>query len=161
MNILNTLKGIYGKPKYIALNLGIAVAYYFIIEYLLSIQQKGIPITSIPIYLIYALVVTTSITFTIAIYSIANTRKNNARFSASSVSAVSTVAGGVLAGCGCQAAILFNVLAFGVGTGEATLINTIVSENAPLIVGAMLIINLFVIGYYLDKLSNPKCKIKK
>ncbi len=157
---LKELKEIY-KPKYIALNIAIAVAYYYIIEYLLSIQQRGIPITSVPVYLIYILVLTSSITFTIAIYSIGNTRRNNAKISASSASVATTLVGGVLAGCGCQAAILFNVLTVSIGTGGATLVNTIVTENAPLIFSAMIIINLFVIGYYLEKLSNPKCRIKK
>jgi hypothetical protein len=159
MNFVKSLKSMY-KPKYILLNITISVIYYFVIKYLLTIQQDGIPITSVPLYLVYILVITSSITFTIAIYSINNTRKNQAKISAASVSAVSTVAGGILSGCGCQAAILFNVLAISIGTGEATLINTVVTENAPLIFGAMIIINLFVIGYYLEKLSSPKCKIK-
>jgi hypothetical protein len=160
MNFVKSLRDIY-KPKYIALNIAIAVAYYFVIKYLLSIQQQGIPITSVPVYLVYLLVATSSVTFTIAIYSITNTRRNNAKVSASSVSAVTTLAGGVLAGCSCQAAILFNVLAISVGTGEATLINTIVGEKAPLIFGIMIILNIFVAGYYIEKLSHPKCRLKK
>jgi hypothetical protein len=160
MNSLKSIKEIY-KPKYIVLNAAIAVAYYYLIEYLLSIQQRGIPITSVPIYLIYILVLTSSITFTIAIYSITNTQRNNAKVSATSASVATTFVGGILAGCGCQAAILFNVLTIALGTGEATLINNVATENAPLLFGAMIIINLFVIGYYLEKLSNPKCKIRK
>ncbi|MDE1871539.1 MAG: hypothetical protein KGI06_04870 [Candidatus Micrarchaeota archaeon] len=160
MNFAKSLRSIYG-PKYIAANVAIAVAYYYLIEYLLSVQQRGIPVTSVPVYLIYALVITSSITFTIAIYSISNTRKNYARVSASSVSAITAVAGGILSGCGCQAAILFNVLSISIGTGEATMINTIASENAPIIFGAMIIINLFVSGYYLEKLSSDSCKIKR
>jgi hypothetical protein len=159
MNFAKSLKSIY-KPKYIALNIAIAVAYYFVIKYLLSIQQDGIPITTVPVYLIYLLVITSSITFTIAIYSISNTRRNHAKISATSVSAVTTFAGGVLSGCSCQAAILFNVLAFSVGSGEATLVNTIVGENAPILFGIMIILNIFVAGYYLEKLSHPKCKLK-
>lgn len=159
INFVKSLKSIY-QPKYIALNVAIAVAYYYLIKYLLSIQQKGIPITSVPFYLVYILVVTSSVTFTIAIYSISNTRRNKARYSATSVSAATAVAGGVLAGCGCQAAILFNVLAVSVGAGEATLVNTIITENAPLLFGAMIIINLFVIGYYIEKLSKPACRIR-
>jgi hypothetical protein len=160
MNFTKSLRDIY-KPKYIVLNIAIAVVYYYFVEYLLSIQQKGIPITSVPLYLVYVLVAVSSVTFTIAIYSIRNTRRNEAKVSASSTSLLTTVAGGVVAGCGCQAAILFNVLSLSVGTGEATLINTVATENSPLIFGAMIIINLFVIGYYLDKLSKPACKIKR
>ncbi len=158
MNFVRSLKSIY-RPKYIALNIAIAVVYYYLIKYMLSIQQRGIPITIVPLYLIYLLVIVSSITLTIAIYSF-HTRRNQAKFSATSTSVATTVVGGVVAGCGCQAAILFNVLTISLGTGEATLVNTIVTENAPFIFGAMIIINLFVIAYYLEKLSNPKCKIK-
>lgn len=159
MNISKSLRNIY-TIKYIMLNIAIAIVYYLVIQYLLSIQQKGILITTVPLYLIYALTVSSSIAFTIAIYSVSNTRKNSAKYSASSISAATTVIGGILSGCGCQAAILFNVLAISVGTGEATLINTIATENSIFIFIAMIIINLFVIVYYLDKLSKPGCKIK-
>jgi len=159
MNFSRSIKAIY-KPKYILLNIAIAILYYFLIAYLLSIQQQGIPITSVPVNLIYILAITTSITFTIAIYSIFNTIRNNAKISATSTSVISAVLGGVLAGCGCQAAILFGVLSVALGAGEATLINTIATENATLLFSAMIIINLFVIGYYLNKLSKPVCKIK-
>jgi hypothetical protein len=160
MNFTKSIKQIY-KPKYIILNIAVAVVYYFILQYLLSVQQQGIPFSSVPLYLIYILVATSSVTLTIAIYSLGNTRKNDAKISATSASAITAVAGGIFAGCGCQAAILFNVLAFGIGAGQATLIDTIATENAPYIFLAMIAINLFVTGYYLNKLSKASCKIKK
>lgn len=159
MNFTRSIKGIY-RPKYVLLNIAIAVAYYYMIKYLLSIQQNGIPITSVPVYLIYLLVAGSSILLTIAVYSISNTRRNNAKISATSASVVTALAGGVISGCGCQAAILFNILALSIGGGEATLINTVVGEHAFLIFSAMIIINFFVIGYYLQKLSKPGCRIK-
>jgi hypothetical protein len=160
MNAGKSLKEIY-TLKYIALNIAVAVAYYYLISYLLSLQQNGIPITSVPIYLVYLLAMASSVTLTIAIYSINNTRRNRAKLSASSVSAASTLLGGVISGCGCQAAILFNALALVLGSGEATLINTTVADNAPLIFGALILINLFVIAYYLEKLSRPACRLKR
>lgn len=160
MKILKSLKEIY-TAWYIIFNIIVAAAYYSIITYILSIQQHGIPVTSVPLYLIYLLSIVSSITLTIAVYSIKNTRRNNAKVSATSVSAASTLFGGVISGCGCQAAILFNILAVGVGTGEATLINTIVAENAPFIFGTLIIINIFVISYYLEKISSPKCRLKR
>lgn len=160
MRIAKSLKDIY-TIKYATFNIAIAVAYYYLITYLLSIQQHGIPITSVPVYLIYLLSIVSSVTLTIALYSAGNTRKNSAKISATSVSAATTLFGGVISGCGCQAAILFNVLAIGVGSGEATLINTIVSENAPVVFFALIVLNLSVIAYYLQKLSKPACRIKK
>jgi hypothetical protein len=160
MRITKSLKDIY-TIKYAAFNIAVAVAYYYVITYILSIQQHGIPITSVPVYLIYLLSIISSVTMTIALYSVSNTRKNSAKISATSVSAATTVFGGIVSGCGCQTAILFNVLAIGLGGGEATLINTIVSENAPIVFGALIAINLSVIVYYLQKLSKPACRIKK
>ncbi len=160
MSIAKSLKDIY-TIKYAAFNVAVAVGYLYLISYLLSIQQNGIPITTVPIYLIYLLSIVSSMTLTIALYSISNTRKNNAKISATSVSAATTVFGGVISGCGCQTAILFNVLAIGVGSGEATLLNTIVSENAPILFAALIAINLFVTIYYLQKLSKPACRIKR
>lgn len=160
MSIAKSLKDIY-TIKYAAFNVAVAVAYYYLITYLLSIQQQGIPITSVPVYLIYLLSVVSSVTLTIALYSASNTRKNSAKISATSVSAATTLFGGVISGCGCQAAILFNVLAIGVGSGEATLINTVVSENATIVFLALIVLNLSVIVYYLQKLSKPACRIKK
>lgn len=160
MNIYKTLKEVY-KPLYIALNVVFAVLYFFLIQYLLSIQQDGIPVTSVPIYLVYLLAIISSITLTVAVYSIKNTRRNNAKISATAVSASTAVFGGVVSGCGCQAAILFNVIAVSAGAGEATLINTLIAENAPVVFAGMIILNLFVVTYYLERLSRPMCRIKR
>jgi thiol:disulfide interchange protein len=160
MNVGKTFKSIYAKPAYIAFNMAAALAYYYLISYLLAVQQKGIPVTAVPVYLIYFLAATSSVTLTIAVYSIGNTRRNQARISATSVSAASAFAGGIISGCSCQAAILFNALAFVAGAGEATLVNTIIGENAPIIFAAMIVLNLFLAVYYLERLSHPKCKLK-
>jgi len=69
MKAIELFKGIY-KPKYIILNIAIAIAYYYIIAYIISIQQRGIPITPIPLYLVYLLVITSSVTIAMAVYSI-------------------------------------------------------------------------------------------
>ena len=159
MMIYQTLKDIY-KPKYILLNIAIVTAYYYLITLMLSIQQQGVPITSVDVNLIYILVITASVTLTIAIYSIKNTRRNAAKVSATTVSTISAVAGGVLAGCSCQAAILFSILVLVINGGEAASINAMVSGYANLLYEVMILINLFVIIYYLNKLSNPSCKIK-
>src|SRR5271155_4198302 len=106
MNLTKSLRSIY-KPKYIILNIFAAFAYYFLITYILSVQQLGIPIVSVPIYLIYVLAVVSSINLTIGVYSIWNTAKNIAKTSATSIGTLTALAGSIFAGCGCQAAILF------------------------------------------------------
>ena len=155
-----SLKRIY-KPKYIAANAIIAVLYYFVIKTLLSIQQRGIPLSTAPVYLIYLLAITSSVTLTIAIYSIGNTRRNNAKVSASTVSSVTALLGGVVAGCSCQAAIMAGALALVVNSGEALYITSVVAGQAALIFTAMILINIFVAAYYVNRLSKPYCMIKK
>jgi hypothetical protein len=160
MKFLKELKEIY-KPKYMVLNIAIAVVYYFIIKYLFSIQENGVSFTIVPIYLVYLLIATTSITFTIAIYSIRNTQKNTAKVSATTISAITAFAAGILGGCGCEAAILFNVLAIFAGIGYARLVDALVADNVSIIFAAMIIINLVVIVYYLNRFSKPGCKVKR
>ena len=159
MTIYQSLIGIY-KPKYVILNIAIAFIYYYLITVLLSIQQQGVPITSVNVSLIYILAATASVTLTIAIYSVRNTRRNAAKLSATTVSTASAVVGGVLAGCSCQAAILFSALALFINAGEAASLNALISGYGNVLYIAMIIINLSVIIYYLDKLSKPACRIK-
>jgi len=160
MNPIRYLKEIY-RPKYILLNIVAAIAYYLLISYILSVQQQGIPITSVSVYLIYVLAITSSVSLTIGIYSIWNTARNIAKASATAIGTLTAIAGSIFAGCGCQAAILFSILTVSLGIGEARLINTAATENAGYIFLALIIINLFVIVYYLNKLSKPKCRIKR
>ena len=160
MNLTKSLKSIY-RPKYIIFNIAAAIAYYYLISYLLSVQQQGIPITSVPLYLIYLLSAVSSVSLTIGVYSIRNTIRNMASASATTIGTASALIGGVLAGCGCQAAILFSVATVFFGIGEARLINTVATENANYIFAALIIINLFVIAYYLNKLSQPGCRPKR
>ncbi len=160
MKPFRSLRDIY-KPKYIVFNIAAAFGYYILISYILSAQQQGIPITSVSLYLIYALAIVSAVNLTIGVYSIWNTVRNAARASATSIGTITALAGSVFAGCGCQAAILFSALAATLGVGEARLINTVATENAGYIFVALIIINLFVIAYYLNKLSKPGCKKRR
>lgn len=154
------LKGIY-TPKYIALNIAAAFVYYFALTYLISIQELGAVIIIVPIYLIYTLTISASVAFTISIFSIRNTRNNSAKVSASVTGTATTLAGGVITGCGCASPLLFSFTAIGVTTTQLFTLNNFISANQPLLLLAMIGINLFVVIYYINKLSKPTCKIKR
>ncbi len=158
--VYNTVRRVY-TPKYILLNMAAAFVYYFVLIYLISVQQYGAVIITIPLYLFYALAITASVAFTIAIYSLSNTRNNRAHVSAGLTGTVTALVGGVFAGCGCTAPIIFSLTAVGFTTAQVFALNNFISSNIILLFALMIAINLFVVIYYLNKLSNPACRVRK
>ena len=158
--ISNTIRRIYA-PKYILLNVAAAIAYYLVLTYLISVQQYGLLLITIPVYLLYALAITASVAFTIAMYSLFNTRNNKAHVSASVTGTATALVGGVFAGCGCTAPIIFSLTAVGFTTSQVFALNNFISDNSGLLFLSMIAINLFVVIYYLNKLSKPGCVLKK
>ena len=157
----HTLKEIYVKPKYIALNALAAIFYYYLFGYLISIQQSGIFLVLLPTYLVYLLVITSSIALTIGIFSIRNTRNNEAKEVSTGIGAATAVVGGLIGGCGCEEPLILGLTAFGLSTSDAfALLNFISAYQIPLF-SLMIVINLFVVIYYLNKLSQPSCELRK
>ena len=158
--IWSLLRNIYGL-KYIAFNLVVFIAYYTAITYLLKIQEQGIAFTAVPVAYIYALSLASSVLMTIAVYSAFSSRKNNAKYGATAGSAATALAGGLVAGCGCQGTILYGAFAVALGSGSATLLNNIVADNVNLVFTAFIALNVVLVAYYLAILSNPKCAVKR
>lgn len=159
MNLYRSLRTVYGKSAYMALNLLILLAYYEIVERILAIQQFGIVIATAPVSLILSLVLTSSILLTIAIYTIVESRKGRrAGYRAAGSSCAVTVLGGVMSGCGCQGAILYSALAIVVGSGEAYAINTIFTEHIALVLAALTIFNITFIVYSLSRVQGGRAK---
>ncbi len=159
--IFSTIKHIYSKPRYLLINI-IAIAIYLsAISYLIKIQEYGIFLVNISIYWFYALIITSSVALTIGIFSMRNTRNNEAKEVSTSVGTATALFGGVIGGCGCIEPLLLSVTAFGVSSTDAFALVGFVSNYQPWLFSLMIVINLFVIVYYLDKLSKPSCGIKK
>lgn len=153
-----TVKHIY-KPKYIALNLFLGVAYYALFLYLAYIQGGGAVMLRTSGVLIFGLLATSSVALTIAIYSIANTRRNQAKSSGTAVSLGTLITGTGL--CGCTTTFPA-VIAAGIGVSSTGVyaLGGFLKNNNPYIFSALIILNLFVIIYYLDRFSKPRCKLK-
>ena len=152
------IKRIY-KPKYLALNLLIGIAYYALFLYLATIQGGGAIMSSAPWILVFGLIATSSITLTIVIYSISNTRNNQAKASGTAVSLGTIVTGTGLCGC---VTTFPAVIAAGIGistTGVYALGSFLKNYNLYIYSG-FIIMNLFVIGYYLNKFSKRECKVR-
>ncbi len=161
MSRMDIVKGIYTKPAYLAVNAAAAVIYYYVYEYILSIQTHGIAINLPPSYLVYLLVITSSVLLTIAIYSIRNSRNNQAKISASVTGSFTAVFGGILGGCGCTSPLLFGILgAVGLGSQFISFDMFFIRYQIGLL-AAFILINVLLATYYVNRLSNPKCAIKR
>ncbi|MEM0149343.1 MAG: hypothetical protein QXW10_00395 [Candidatus Micrarchaeaceae archaeon] len=160
---MNTLKSIYRKPVYMALNIAAAAVYYLVYNYILSIQTNRVAVNIHlpPTYLVYLLVITSSVLLTIAVFSIKNSRNNQAKFSAGITGSFTAAFGGVLGGCGCTSPLLFGILApLGLGSQFVSFDMFFVNYQIELFV-AFILINIGLAAYYLNRLSNPKCAIKR
>ncbi len=157
----STLRRIYGSPVYLAANILALVVYYFIFVYLIKIQEEGVFLITVPPYIVYLLVVTSSIAFTIGIYSIKNTRRNEARELSTGLGTATTLLGGVIGGCGCVEPLLLNLSIFGLNTSQTFALLDFVSVAQIWILWIMIAINSFVVIYYLNKLSKPACEIRR
>lgn len=157
--LLKTLRSIY-TTKYIALNILLAIIYYLLFLYLAYIQGGGAIMLSTSIILIFGLIVTSSITSTVAIYSIANTRRNQAKTSGTIASLGTLVTGTGL--CGCTTTFPA-VIAAGIGVSNTGVyaLGGFLKNNNPYIFSLLIMANILVTGYYLNKFSNSQCKINK
>lgn len=160
--MISQLKKIYSMP-YIGLNIAFAAMYYLLITGIIAMQENGsVAIyTPVPVYLLYLLAISSSVTLTFAVYSISNTRKNAASVSATATSSILAVSGGVISGCACQASVLSAVLALLVNSGQALYLSTIVQAYAPYVFISMIAVNVLVAIYYLNKFSSPRCTINQ
>lgn len=158
---IGILKRIY-TPKYIALNIAVAIVYYIFYSYLLTVQENStIVLVTVPLWLIYSVIITASVLFTIAVYSARNTRNNQAKVSGSVLGTAATVFTGVVAGCGCTAPILLSLTAIGISASSVFSLVNFLNANQTVLFVALLAINVGVLAYYSRKLSNPSCKISR
>ncbi len=157
-NTISAVKRIW-RPKYIILNIVFGVIYYYFLLYLVVIQ-RGTLFFIIPQILIYSMVITSSVMLTIAVYSISNTRRNSARFSASGAGAGSIIAGSTLCGCTSSFPILL-ATAVGISFDGLLALKNFLINYGPIIFSLLVALNLVVILYYLNKLPRPGCRAKK
>ncbi len=150
--ILRALVNLY-RPKYIILNVLVAFAYYLIFTTLVRYQNYGILLVFLPLYLIYALIVTSSIMFTIGIYAAARSLTLRKSASASVIGTFMTLFAGVVAGCGCAAPLLYSITVFGLSIAEISVVQAFIASYSIEIISAMIILNVALILYYLVRLS--------
>ncbi len=162
MKKLDIFKSIYRKPKYIALNVAAFIIYYYIMHAIVLLNNPIILFSSnLAEYAFYGVVLTSSVLITLAVFSAFNTRNNMAKLSASTSGSVVAVASSFAVSCGCGFSALSYLAILGIGSGAIVSIDsTIADYETPLLIIA-LIINIVIVAYYTNKLSNPACKLKK
>ncbi len=150
---INTAIRIFSHPLYISIATLSAVAFFYIFYYLIASANNGIFLIFMPIYLIYALVITSGVLFAISAFAIVHSLASRRTGAASGIaSALLPAAGGFVVGCGCSFPILASVLLFlGINTFEAVGIVSIISSYQAWIITAMILANFAMIVYYLGR----------
>ncbi len=155
----DALREIY-KPKYAILTVVLGITYSFAFWYLAYIQGGSAVMLSVPIYMVFLLVASSSILMTIAVYSMWNTRKNNLKAIGTAPSVGTIVLGSGL--CGCTTTLLPTIaLAVGMSTPAVYALTSFLRNYNMEIILLLITLNVVVVAYYLNKLSSPRCKIKK
>lgn len=157
---VRTLASIY-RPRYVVLNIAAFVVYYYAYLELIAYQNLGVFLSNVSEGLLYALVLTSSMLLTIAVYSIRNTRNNRASVSATTLGTVATLFGGVIGGCGCSVPAISSLALVGLSASEVVSLNNFLADYQNKIFGLMVVANLAVIFYYLFRLSSASCRITK
>lgn len=145
------------RPGYIILNIAVAAIYYLALIYLIRYQNYGVLIIAVPYPLIYALVATSSIMFTIGIYTARRTFRRRAGASTSAFGTAATLFAGIIVGCGCSSPILYSIAIFGLSIAEVSIVAAFIARYSAAIISAILVINVLLILYYSLKISSrPK-----
>lgn len=149
--------------KYLLLALASSAAFFYLFRYLIASNNHGIFLVLMPIYIIYALVATSGILFSISVFTMLSSiasRRIGAIGGIEGVIAPSI--GGLVASCACTFPLLESVLLFlGVNTFDAIGIVSAIDGYQVWIISAMTLINLGLIYYYLGKISVPPRRKKK
>ena len=151
---ISTFVTIFSRKRYVAIAAVGAAAFYYIFYYLVTTDNFGAFLLFIPIYLIYALVVSSGILFAISVFAVANSAASRRLgIEGGIIGVLLPSVGGVVAGCACAFPLLASILLFiGVNTFEAAGVVSLVGGYQLWIDIAMILVNIAMIYYYLGRL---------
>lgn len=159
---LSVLRDIFRSPAFIAVFVAIAVVYYLIIKYVITISSRGIFLVSVPIYLLYILSVTSSLLLTCSLYEIHLSYKYRVlAVGDGAASVITTFAGSLVTSCGCSAPLLATIL-YGLGANVIGVSGAIafIAVNEAWLLGIVVAVNLILVYHSLGKISRG-CVIRK
>ncbi len=162
MNVFyRRIKEIYSDPKYVGLNVILFLAYYAGVYYLIKLHGGIISLSGpMTLYLLYALLVTSSMMMTLAIYSFAKASSRKGAAKAGGIGILTAAAGGFAVSCGCEIPAALSIAAVGVSSAEFVVADNIITRYTPEIIAIAILVNLVFMAYYLNRLQNDGCKTK-
>ena len=136
------------------LTLAGGVLYYFLFEYLVSLNNYGIVIFYVPIYLVYLLSLTASLLLTVTVYAFSSRIRQGAGIvpSRGLVGSISAAVGGCVGGCACQAPILYNIFyLIGLNAFEASGVVTLIASYQTELNVLLILLNAVMTNSILSK----------
>ncbi len=158
MKRLDVLKGVFTKPAYLAVAAAASLAYYALIYFVVTHSDYGIFLVTVPVYLIYALVISGGLLLSTSIYVLNRRRKIISCGTGGGIfSVIASFVGGVATSCGCTAPILYSALySLGFGIFQAASVVAFFSGNEVIILSAFIALNVLFIYYQAGKLGVGK-----
>ncbi|MGC8623114.1 MAG: hypothetical protein ACP5TK_00380 [Candidatus Micrarchaeia archaeon] len=162
IGIASVMGDIFKSPYYVVLAVIVAFIYYYLIIYLVQVDNSGAFLITIPSYLIYALVFASSILLTVSVYSIRKAfNATKSGLGGGVLSAISTFFSALIFSCGCTAPLLNIVLGlFALNIGTIVSLRNFLASYQALIVSAIIVIDVVFIFYQLSKLTKT-CALDK
>ncbi|MDE1855114.1 MAG: hypothetical protein KGH57_02220 [Candidatus Micrarchaeota archaeon] len=152
---VDVLKKVFASPFYIFLAIAAVVAYYWLFYYLITVSNKGLFFVTVPMYLIYALILSASVLVTLSVYAVSNSLKTKYSGAEGGLLSVATSAfGGFIVGCNCYAPIFSSVLyAIGFGTLQVSSAISFLGAYQLWFVVLLIAANLIFIYYQLGRIT--------
>jgi hypothetical protein len=150
----DVLKKVFTSPLYILITIITAIVYYGLFYYLILTGNKGVFLVTVPIYLVYALVVSASVLLALSIFAVAHSiRTKYAGAEGGLLSIVTAAFGDLIVGCSCYAPILSSVMyAIGFGTLQVGDMISFLGVYQAWFVVAFIAVNLIFIYYQLGRI---------
>ncbi|MHB1829880.1 MAG: hypothetical protein ACYCO0_00630 [Candidatus Micrarchaeaceae archaeon] len=160
---LDTARRIFSKPAYIMIAAAASILFFYLFRYLIEVNNYGIFLVLIPMYVIYALVITSGIIFSISLFAIGNSIASRRMGEIGGLEGIIIPSlGGLVASCGCAFPLLESILLFfGVSVLQAAGIASAINSYQIWILLSMITLNVILVYYYLGRISTSNIKRTK
>lgn len=149
------------SESYVGIAAAGALAYFWIINYLVASSNYGIFLISVPAYMLYVMVGTAGILLALGVYSIRSALLSATTAAEEGVlSALLPSIGSLAVTCSCTYPFLGTVLLFfGASSLEVSSVISYVAAYQIWILLAIVVANCAMIYYYLGRLADAECRI--
>ncbi|MDE1846375.1 MAG: hypothetical protein KGH53_03810 [Candidatus Micrarchaeota archaeon] len=162
MGAAQIFRSLFGSKAVIAATALIAIAYFYLIEYVISLNAPGgYTFVTVPPILLYLLSLSAAVFLVISAFSLRFAILRVQSEVELAVSALSTIVGGIIAGCSCSVPILASILyIFALNAATVSGLLAFIGNYQVELFGALILFNVAISYHHLDKLSQT-CVIRK